>query len=139
MEKERNGSGGVSMSLEFEQKMRDAIAFYEENHFPLSEMIKKGRDQGLTEAQVRIGMVKVHDRIRNGEKLKPMRYAWQAWIEGKAAQGDAFRQIDKDRAELRKEIAKLSKQRAVSAYVGLVGWLAAGLLAVQMVWGVVWD
>jgi hypothetical protein len=127
------------MSIDFGHKMREAIGFFEENNFSLSDMVTRGKKYGLTEAQVRVGMMRVFDRVNNGEELKPLRYAWAAWDEAKKVQSEAYTAYEMSRAALRKQVEKTKSLLTWASVIGSVGWVAAIMLGIQIYWGVLWQ
>lgn len=116
------------MGLTFEDKMRAAITLFQENKHQANEVIKRGRKQGLKEAQTREGMVRVWERVQAGETIKPIQMAWEAWAEAKNAQGQEFLEYEFTREELRMVIRKLRKQRDI----GIVIVAALSLLCVSL-------
>lgn len=113
------------MNEDFEQRLREAIALFSDNNFALSDIVKKGNKRGITEAQIRVGMIKVAERIKNKETIKPKQMVWQAWAEAEKIQGEAYTALEKDRSELRSQIYRLTKERTIIAVIGIIGWLGA--------------
>lgn len=152
--------------MDAEQKMKEAIRFFDENHFPLYELIKRGAKQRLTSGQVRAGMVRVWERVKAGEVIKPMRLAWQAWTEAHKVQSSEFDSMESNREslraviegleyskkELRDQIEELKVNNSAlnikvdnivhwlkwAVVVGSIGWVSTIILGVQLNWGVLW-
>ena len=124
---------------DLDKKMKEATAFFNGNNLPIHELIKRGRKQGLKEVQTRAGMVKVYERIMNGEQIKPIRMAWKAWNEGKSANLDEFMILEQDKESLRGIIEKLETDKLTlesvidslglfkkwAIVVGSIGWMIA--------------
>lgn len=126
------------MNPNFEQRMKDTVKFFADNNFPMSELIKRGKKQGLTEAQIRAGMIRVYEKVQKGEKVKPIRYAWNAWNEAKNIQQEVYSVLDKTRWSLKEQIETLVNSRDRYRIIAMVGWLVALIFAVQAFWGILW-
>jgi hypothetical protein len=122
--------------MNLDDKMKEAISLFASNNHAVQEIIKRGRKQGLSEAQTRAGMVRVLERIQEGENIKPIRMVWQAWAEAKQVHGDDFRAMEHDKRELRGIIAKGHKHRDWAIEAAIVGWTVAIILAIHVIWGV---
>ena len=121
-----------------EKEMKDALQFFLENNLHPAEVIKRGFKQGLNEGQTRMGMIRVYERVKGGEKIKPLRLAWQAWEEAKRVQGDEFMALESDKESLRVRADDAHKRSQWAVVVGGVGWITAIIFIVQYFWGVLW-
>lgn len=124
------------MSLTLDDKMRYAVKLFADNNLPPNELIKRGWQHGLTEAQTRAGMVAVWERVQAGELIKPFRMAWRAWDEAKKLQADEFLNMELTREELRIRLDKANDLRRIAVWGVVISSSIAVLLAVEMLWGV---
>ena len=122
-----------------EKEMKEAIQFFADNNFPAVEMIKKGWKQSLTEGQTRAGMVRVYNRVKDGEEIKPNRLAWRAWEEGAKIQADDFMALETDKETLRSQVDSLTKHRMIVSILAGIGWITALVFIVQYFWGALWQ
>lgn len=101
------------LSQTIDEKMREVVRFFDENKLPVSEILKRGRKQGLNEKQTLSGMAAVYERVTRGEKIKPNRLVWQAWNEGKQARSKDVMNFLFNRNDLIAKTKKMSKRFAV--------------------------
>ncbi len=59
--------------------MREEVkAFFDKRDLELDKLVKKNR-QGLDVNQIAKAMEQVYDRVKCGEKIKPIRIGWEVW------------------------------------------------------------
>lgn len=100
------------LSQTIDEKMRKVVKFFDENNFPVSEIIKRGRKQGLNEKQILSGMSAVYERMERGEEIKPYRMVWRVWDEAKNARNKDVMNFFFNREALIAENKKVHKRLA---------------------------
>jgi hypothetical protein len=90
----------------------DMINFYQGKNIQISEAVKRGLKQGLTEPQVLEGLERVFERVQDGETIKDISLAWTAWEEAKKAQGQEYLEWCLSRDEYMAQIASLKKDNS---------------------------
>ena len=84
-------------------------------------------------------MVRIWLRVKDGEKIKPMRLVWRAWEEAKKIQNDEFTSLEESKETLRSKVDSLTKQKTLAIAIGSIGWITALIFIVQYYWGVLWQ
>lgn len=69
---------------------QDMIQFYNDKNILISEVMRRGGKQMLTEPQIIEGLQAVYDRVQGGEKIKDISLIWQAWEEARRSQGKEY-------------------------------------------------
>lgn len=108
-----------------DEKMRKVVKWFYENNHNASQMITRGKKQGLTEKQTLSGMARVYERHEQGEIIKPINMAWMAWEEAKKAKDANVVNFMFNRTALMKQVKRLQKWTAVAFLVGVFALLAS--------------
>ena len=109
------------------------IEFYKDKNILISEAVRRGLKQQLTEAQTLEGLEKVYNRVRSGEMIKDVSLVWQAWEEAKRNQGKEYLQWCLSRDEYMSKIQQL--QGNISTLHGLIFGIAGILISTIILCG----
>ena len=101
------------LSQTIDQKMREVIRYFADNNFDVSEIIIRGRKQGLNEKRVLSGMMRVYEKIQQGEVIKPRNLVWKAWEEARGIKNSDVMNFLLNRDKLIAENKKLRKNVAI--------------------------
>ena len=109
------------------------IEFYNEKNILISEAVKRGMKQQLTEAQTLEGLETVYNRIQDGEQIKDVSLIWEAWEAARRSQGKEYMQWCKSRDEYMAEIKRLNGY--ITNYQGAFFGMATLLLSIIILFG----
>jgi hypothetical protein len=84
--------------------------FYENKKRPVSEILKRGRKQGLRDAQIYEGMQIIYDKIQSGEFIKDIALVWRVWEEAKRSEGREMEGFVRDFSKRKTIIWSLRKE-----------------------------
>ena len=116
-----------------DDKIQAAIAFFEQNGHRARQLVSRGRKRGLKESRVLEGMVSVHQRCLDGEPLRPINMAWEAWEEAGHCHDAEYVNWCRSRGEYAAQIDQL--ERRLSTVNGAFWGMAAILLSTIILCG----
>ena len=66
---------------------KQVVEFFEANHFPVIEIIRRGKVRGLHAAQIEQGLEVVYEKR---EEIRPINLARAVWAEAKTLKGEQY-------------------------------------------------
>lgn len=116
------------LSQTVDEKMRKVVKYFADNNHQVSEIISRGRKQGITEKQSLSGMARVYERMEQGEVIKPLNMVWMAWEEAKKAKSKDVMNFMFNRDHLIVETKKAKKLVAIMFLICVFGVLGSWLI-----------
>ena len=115
--------------------MREEVRkLFDGRHLELEKLVQKC-PYGLSDREIAFAMEQVYDRIKSGEKIRPIRIGWTVWEQARANNAEnkldvpTYQEIQETRAEskkLNKSVKRLSWAFYVSLAVNII-IIAAGI------------
>jgi hypothetical protein len=115
---------------------KEMMQFYNDKNILISEVMRRGGKQMLTEPQIIEGLQVVYDRVEAGEQIKDISLVWEAWQAARQSQGTEYLEWCLSRDEYMQQIKEL-KTAAVDRkmkYESII-W---SILAISACFGILW-
>ena len=91
--------------------------FYALKDLHINKLVARGKLRGLTKSQVEEAIVIIYKRIQSGEKIKPIKIAWEVWSLAKGLKSNELAEENLTIEGLRNSLHKRKLYETITANI----------------------